>query len=87
MANKNKDTHRKWMWWFLGAIAALQLYFVRELLVAFAVFAIGFAAVATMLAVAYLAKPALQLAVARSPRLERRAVSAALRQNATEKAA
>jgi hypothetical protein len=43
---KNKDNKRKWMWWFLGVVLALQLYFVRELLAAFAIFAIGFAAIA-----------------------------------------
>ncbi|HYY72146.1 MAG TPA: hypothetical protein VE778_01000 [Candidatus Bathyarchaeia archaeon] len=34
------------MWWLLGSIAALQLYFVRELLAAFALFALGFLAIA-----------------------------------------
>jgi len=43
---KNKDKSRKWMWWFLGVVAALQVDFVRELLAAFALFAMGFAAVA-----------------------------------------
>ena len=43
---KNKDSKRKWMWWFLGVVLALQLYFVRELLAAFALFALGFAAIA-----------------------------------------
>src|SRR6266852_3276599 len=33
---KTKDKSRKWMWWFLGIVVALQLYFVRELLAAFA---------------------------------------------------
>ena len=28
---KTKDSNRKWMWWFLGVVIALQLYFVREL--------------------------------------------------------
>ncbi len=27
-----KDRGRKWMWWFLAALAALQLYFVQELI-------------------------------------------------------
>jgi uncharacterized membrane protein YhaH (DUF805 family) len=40
------DKDRKWMWWLLGAIAALQVYFVRELLAAFALFAMGFLAIA-----------------------------------------
>src|ERR1700724_1540060 len=35
---KNKDNSRKLMWWFLGVGGALQLYFVRELLAAFALF-------------------------------------------------
>ena len=39
---KVNDSLRKWIWWFLGGIAALQFYFVRELLAAFALFAFGF---------------------------------------------
>lgn len=34
------------MWWVLGTIAALQVYFVQELLAAFALFALAFLAVA-----------------------------------------
>ena len=34
------------MWWLLGSVAALQAYFVRELLAAFALFALGFLAIA-----------------------------------------
>ena len=40
---KTRDSGRKWMWWILGAVVAFQLYFVRELLAAFALFALGFA--------------------------------------------
>jgi hypothetical protein len=36
------------MWIFLGTIVALQLYFVRELLAAFALFVLVFAAIATV---------------------------------------
>lgn len=43
---RKADKGRKWMWWLLGSIAALQLYFVRELLAAFALFALGFLAIA-----------------------------------------
>jgi len=43
---QSKDKDRKWMWRLLGVIAALQLYFVRELLAAFALFALGFLAIA-----------------------------------------
>ena len=42
----NKDKGRKWMWWLLGTIAALQVYFVQELLAALALFAMAFLAIA-----------------------------------------
>lgn len=51
---KNKDSKRKWMWWFLGVVIALQLYFVRELLAAFALFALGFAAIAFVVVSLYM---------------------------------
>lgn len=51
---RTKDNKRKWMWWFLGAVVAFQLYFVRELLAAFALFAIGFAAIAFVIASLYM---------------------------------
>lgn len=51
---KIKDSNRKWMWWFLGVVLALQLYFVRELLAAFALFAVGFAAVAFVIMSLYM---------------------------------
>ena len=44
--SRKTDSDRKWMWWLLGVIGALQLYFVRELLAAFALFALGFLAIA-----------------------------------------
>lgn len=43
---KRYDKDRKWMWWLLGSIAALQVYFVQELLAAFALFAMAFLAIA-----------------------------------------
>ena len=51
---QNKDKSRKWMWWFLGIVVALQLYFVRELLAAFALFALAFAAIAGLIAGLYM---------------------------------
>ena len=50
---KNRDKSRKWMWWLLGSIAALQMYFVRELLAAFALFAMGFLALASIVVSLY----------------------------------
>jgi hypothetical protein len=51
---KTKDKSRKWMWWFLGVVVALQMYFVRELLAAFALFALGFGVVAFVISALYL---------------------------------
>jgi len=41
-----KDNLRKWMWLFLVALGASQLYAVRELLAAFAIFVLGFGVIA-----------------------------------------
>ncbi len=51
---KNRDKSRKWMWWVLGTIAALQLYFVWELLAAFALFAFGFLCIAVVVGSLYM---------------------------------
>ena len=41
-----KDSLRKWMWLFLGVLAAAQVYAVRELVAVFTLFLLGFAAIA-----------------------------------------
>lgn len=51
---KTKDESRKWMWWFLAAVVALQLYVVWELLAVLALFAVGFAAVAFVVGSLYM---------------------------------
>src|SRR5215475_9210322 len=51
---KTTDNSRKWMWRFLGVIGAMQLYFVRELLAAFALFALGFGAIAVVIGALYM---------------------------------
>jgi predicted MFS family arabinose efflux permease len=48
-----KDNLRKWMWLFLVVLAALQLYAVRELLAAFAIFLLGFTAIALCIGMLY----------------------------------
>jgi len=40
---------QRWAGWLLGAAVALQFYFVQELLAALALFAIGFAGVASVI--------------------------------------
>ena len=62
---KNKDSNRKWMWWFLGVVLALQLYFVRELVAAFALFALGFAAIAFVVMGLYMAQKVWEAGVQR----------------------
>ncbi len=63
---KIKDNGRKWMWRFLGVVVALQLYFVRELLAAFALFAMGFAAIAMMIAIVYMLQKGWEAGLARA---------------------
>src|SRR5258705_1167919 len=62
---KTKDNGRKWMWRFLAVLAALQLYFVRELLAAFALFALAFAAIAFVIVSLYMLQKSWEVAVAR----------------------
>lgn len=62
---KNTDKSRKWMWWGLGIVAALQLYFVRELLAVFALFAVGFAAIACVVIGLYMMHKVWEMGVIR----------------------
>jgi len=66
-----QDTHRSWLWWLLVIVAASQLYFVRELVAAFALFAIAFAAIAFVVASLYMLQKSWELAVARLVALRR----------------
>jgi hypothetical protein len=72
LTTTSNDKNRKWMWYSLAAIAAPQFYFVRELLAAFAMFALVFAATAAVIACAYMlylggAAAAARLAPSRHP--------------------
>jgi len=62
---KSKDNGRIWLWGFLAVIALAQLYVVRELLAAFALFALGFAALAFVVASFYMLQKTWELAVER----------------------
>jgi hypothetical protein len=62
---KSKDAGRKWLWGFLAVIALAQLYFVRELAAAFALFAIGFAAAAFVVGSLHMLLECAELALAR----------------------
>ncbi len=54
MTPVNQDQARKWMWIFLAALVALQIYFVRELLAALFLFTLGFGALAGLALVFFL---------------------------------
>jgi len=60
---KSKDKSRKWMWWFLGSVIALQLYFVRELVAAFVLFALVFVVIGGFVAGLYAMQKAWKAAV------------------------
>jgi uncharacterized membrane protein YhaH (DUF805 family) len=62
---KTKGTSWKWAGCLLGAAVAWQFYFVRELIAAFAFFAIGFAAVALVFGSLYTLQKGWEMAVTR----------------------
>jgi hypothetical protein len=64
-ANSEPQDHsRKWMWCFLATLLALQLYFVRELLAALFLFALGFGALAGLALFLFLVERAGQFSMA-----------------------
>jgi hypothetical protein len=65
---KVRDIGRKWMWWFLGALAAMQMYFVRELLAAYLLFSVGFLAVTMVVSSVYMLQKMWQAGVTRAAR-------------------
>ena len=64
MQSKVKDTGRIWLGAFLAVIALAQSYVVRELLAAFAIFVLGFAALAAVVAILYTLQKTWELAIA-----------------------
>ena len=65
MQTEHKDNRRKWMWGFLAVLVMSQLYVVQELLAAFALFALGFATIAFVIASLYMLPHCLELIVLR----------------------
>ena len=62
---KTKGTSWKWAWCLSGAAVAWQFYSVRELIAAFAFFAIGFAAVALVFGSLYTLQTSWEMGVTR----------------------
>jgi hypothetical protein len=75
--SKLKDTGRMWLWAFLAVIALAQFYVVRELLAAFAIFALGFAALAAVAAGLYMLRETWELVVRRTATLRHPVISLA----------
>jgi hypothetical protein len=61
----SKDRARKGLWWLLATLAASQLYFVRELVAAFALFVLAFGAIAAVVVAIYMLQKSWELALAR----------------------
>jgi len=62
---KLKDNGRMCLWGFLAVIVMSQLYVVRELLAAFALFALAFATIAFVVVSLYMLRHCWDLAVVR----------------------
>ena len=62
---KSKDNGRKWLWGFLAAMVVSQVYVAQELLAVFALFTLGFAAIALVVASLYVLQNCWKLAVVR----------------------
>ena len=65
MQTKLKDNGRMWLWGFLAIIMMSQLYVVRELLAAFALFALFSATIAFVVAILYMLRHCWELTVVR----------------------
>lgn len=76
---RKKDVSRKWLWYFLAVLAISQLYWVRELLAAFALFVLLFAALGSVIAALYLFQKAWEAGVVRLAKSQNRWVLAARR--------
>jgi hypothetical protein len=76
---KIRDVGRKWMWGFLGVLAAMQMYFVRELLAAYLLFSVGFVAITMLVSSVYMLQKVWQAGLARAPRYSASALSLARR--------
>ena len=79
MQTKLKDNGRMGLWGFLAVIVISQLYVVRELLAAFALFALGFATIAFVLAGLYMLAHCGELIAARFAAVRQPAMNVAAR--------
>ena len=87
MQTKLKDNGRMWLWGFLAVIVMSQLYVVQELVAAFALFALGFAAIAFVVANLYMLRHCWELTVARLTDIRRPVMDVASVSRENQKAA
>ena len=87
MQTKLKDNGRLWLWAFLAVIVTSQLYFVQELLAVFALFALGFATIAFVVASLYMLQHCWELAVVRLADIRRPVMNMAPVSRENQKAA
>ena len=87
METKVKDKGRSWMWGLLAVIVMSQLYVVWELLAAFALFAVSFAAIALVVASLYMLHNCWELAVTRLAGMRRPVMDMASVSSEIQKAA
>jgi len=84
---KLKDKGRIWLWGLLAVIVMSQLYLVRELLAVFALFALGFATIAFVVASLYMLQHCWELAVVRLADIRRPVMNMAPVSRENQKAA
>ncbi|HYT22544.1 MAG TPA: hypothetical protein VEW05_20230 [Candidatus Polarisedimenticolia bacterium] len=87
MQTKLKDNGRLWLWAFLAVIVTSQLYFVQELLAVFALFALGFATIAFVVASLYMLQHCWERAVVRLADIRRPVMNMAPVSRENQKAA
>ncbi len=75
MQTKLKDNGRIWLWGFLAVVVMSQLYVFGELLAVFALFALGFATIAILVASLYMLQHCWELAVVRLADIRRPVMS------------
>ena len=82
-----KDNRRKWLWGLLAFVVMSQLYVVRELVAVFALFTLGFATIAFVVASLYMLYCCWELAVLRLADIRRSVMNVAPVRHENQKAA
>ena len=87
MQAKLKDKRRKWLWGLLAFVVMSQLYVVREMVAVLALFTLGFATIAVVVASLYMLHCCWELAVLRLADIRRSVMNVAPVRHENQKAA